>query len=256
MTLILATAVASAQQTKVPTNGNPLITPAPTKTLAPSFPAHPPIGAIKEGQGLFRDRCASCHGLNLQGSAQGPPLLGTNAGNVDFMLQTGRMPAQFPWEEEFDKPAVFSRAQINALIAYIMSKSTGEKTLPVLVHGGDLRSGRIVYVENCAQCHSATARGESVGYRDLAPSLMDTAPEQIAEAVRMGPDVMPKFGPHVIDEKKMADLVAYISWLQTAKYNPGGLQLSNWGPFSEGFIAWVVGLGLLVLLVRRIGTTE
>jgi hypothetical protein len=28
------------------------------------------------------------------------------------------------------------------------------------------------------------------------------------------------------------------------------------GPVAEGFVAWVVGMGTLVLVIRAIGTTE
>jgi ubiquinol-cytochrome c reductase cytochrome c subunit len=85
---------------------------------------------------------------------------------------------------------------------------------------------------------------------------MDASPMQIAEAVRTGPDVMPRFGPKMLDDTALGDVIEYVGYLQHGKYNPGGLQLANWGPVSEGFIGWVAGIGLLVLFVRRIGTTE
>lgn len=166
------------------------------------------------------------------------------------------MPAQVPWEQEYDKRAEFSLPQIESIVAYVVSKSHGDPVLPVVHLPGDIRHGREVYEANCQHCHAATGRGNSVGYLDVAPPLIDQAPEQIAEAVRMGPNVMPKFGPRVIDQRGMDDLVTYIQFLQHGQYNPGGLQLANWGPVSEGFVAWVFGIGLLVLLVRRIGTTE
>jgi ubiquinol-cytochrome c reductase cytochrome c subunit len=85
---------------------------------------------------------------------------------------------------------------------------------------------------------------------------MDSTPRQVIEAVRMGPDVMPKFGPSIISDSDLNDLVAYVEFLKHGEYNPGGLQLANWGPVPEGFVAWTVGIGLLLLFVRRIGTTE
>ena len=205
---------------------------------------------------LYQTRCSSCHGLNLQGGPQAPPLVNVDAADVDFMLQTGRMPAERPWEEEVRKPPIFTHAQISELVAYVMSKSSGEQSLPAIHSGGDVRSGQIVYAENCAQCHSATGKGNNVGYRNVAPSMMDSTPLEIAEAVRTGPDVMPKFGPHVIDQKHLDDLLAYVRWLQTANYNAGGFALSNWGPISEGFVAWAIGISVLVFLVRRLGSTD
>lgn len=205
---------------------------------------------------LYQTRCSSCHGLNLQGGPQAPPLVNADAADVDFMLRTGRMPAEHPWEEEVRKPPIFTHAQIRELVAYVMSKSSGDRTLPVIHAGGDLGAGRVVYAENCAQCHSATGKGNNVGYRNVAPSMMDSTPLEIAEAIRSGPDVMPKFGPRVIDQRHLDDLLAYVRWLQTANYNAGGFALSNWGPISEGFIAWVIGAALLVFLARRLGGTE
>jgi ubiquinol-cytochrome c reductase cytochrome c subunit len=72
----------------------------------------------------------------------------------------------------------------------------------------------------------------------------------------MGPDVMPRFGPKVIDDAALGDVIAYVQYLQRFPYNPGGLQLANLGPVAEGFIGWTVGIGLLVLFVRRIGSIE
>jgi ubiquinol-cytochrome c reductase cytochrome c subunit len=119
-----------------------------------------------------------------------------------------------------------------------------------------LRKGRAVYAENCEQCHGVGARGDAVGYQDVAPDLMDSTPIEIAEAVRMGPDVMPRFGPKIIDDRNLNDLIVYVQFLQRGQYNPGGLALANLGPASEGFVAWTVGLGLLVLLARRIGSVD
>lgn len=253
---VAATGGAAAQQSNVPTSGNVLATPAPRRSLNPAFAVKPSRADIVEGRALFRSRCASCHGEKLQGSPQAPPLLRADAQDVDFMLQTGRMPAQVPWEQEFDRPPAFARDKIRAIVDYVMTKSSGSKMLPRVRLPGDLQIGRQVYVENCEQCHAATGRGNNVGGRNVAPSLMDSSPEQIAEAVRVGPNVMPEFGPRVIDDASLDDLITYIGWLQRAQYNPGGLQLSNWGPASEGFVAWILGLGVLVLLIRRIGTTD
>lgn len=218
---------------------------------------------LPTGAQLFQTHCTSCHGMNLQGTSQGLPLINVDAAEVDYELQTGRMPAAIPWEQEYDKPPQFPPAQIAAIVDYVMSKSSGDKTLPTVnvppfqqVSSETLERGREIYEANCEHCHSATGHGMSVGFQNVAPPLMDVRPQQLAEAVRTGPDVMPKFGSHIIDDRGLSDLVAYVEFLQRGQYNPGGLQLADWGPVSEGFIAWTVGIGLLVLLVRRIGTTD
>ena len=65
---------------------------------------------------------------------------------------------------------------------------------------------------------------------------------------------MPKFGPTVIDDPALADVIAYVEYLKNANTIPAA-PIANLGPVAEGFIAWC-RLGLLVLLVRRIGTIE
>lgn len=210
---------------------------------------------VRDGAQLYSVHCSSCHGAHMEGSAQAPPLVNVNAGDVDFELSTGRMPAEAPNTQQFHHAPSFPPNKIAAIVAYVMTRSSGDKRLPQVVPG-NIASGRRVFEENCQQCHAATGHGDNVGYRNVAPSLMDTAPQQIAEAVRMGPDVMPRFGPKVIDDAALGDVIAYVQYLQHFQYNPGGLQLANLGPVAEGFIAWTAGIGLLVLFVRRIGTTD
>lgn len=87
---------------------------------------------------------------------------------------------------------------------------------------------------------------------------MQTAPEQIAEAVRSGPGEMPRFGPDVMTDGKLDDLVSFVEYLQHEKssYNPGGLQLANVGPVAEGFVAWIFGLGALLLFALSVGSRD
>ncbi len=213
------------------------------------------------GRQLFSVHCVSCHGVNLQGSIRAPSLLNVNRAMVDFQLRTGRMPTQAPFEQEFHHPPQFPPDQIAAIEAYIDSKSSGSKTLPQVspppaASNALLRHGREIYEENCEQCHASTGGGDgATGYQNVAPELMDVDAQTIADAVREGPDVMPKFGAHVLSDDDLRAVQAYVKYLQTADYNPGGLQLANWGPVSEGFVAWAFGITALLLFIRRIGDT-
>ncbi len=220
------------------------------------------IAAIALGAHLYAVHCSSCHGAHMEGTVQAPSLRAVDAALVDFELRTGRMPTQGPYEQEYDATPQLNREQIAAIVAFVASKSSGERSagavLPPPQQGGaasaPVRAGRETFEENCEQCHSATGRGDgATAYRDVAPELMNADATTIAEAVREGPGVMPKFGTRVVDDRQLAELTAYIGYLQHGHYNPGGLQLANWGPVSEGFIAWVFGLGLLLLFTRRIG---
>ena len=48
--------------------------------------------SIEEGKQIFLKGCSSCHGLNAEGGAIAPSLIGTGAASVDFQVGTGRMP--------------------------------------------------------------------------------------------------------------------------------------------------------------------
>lgn len=257
--IALLASILLLQMANVPSSGNVLATPQPAVTSDPFYVLHANAADLREGKHLFNTRCTSCHGANMQGTAQGPPLIGIDVQDVDFELRTGRMPAPVPFEQEMHKLPYFPPQQVRDIVSYVMSKSDGSKILPTVTLRSDdesLKTGREVYEENCEQCHAATGRGNSVDYADVAPSLMEATPQDLADAVRYGPDVMPKFGPNVIDGKHLDDLASYVWYLQHAKYNPGGLQLANWGPVSEGFMCWTFGIGLLVLLARRIGSVD
>jgi len=52
---------------------------------------------VNEGEKLFASNCATCHGLDAQGTGEGPSLIGVGAASVDFQVGTGRMPTSPRW---------------------------------------------------------------------------------------------------------------------------------------------------------------
>jgi ubiquinol-cytochrome c reductase cytochrome c subunit len=52
--------------------------------------------------------------------------------------------------------------------------------------------------------------------------------------------------------RQVNDIAAYVESLKTRPYNRGGAPIGGKGPVPEGFVAWVIGLGLLVLASRWI----
>ena len=52
-----------------------------------------PKDALKVGAGqkLFQANCATCHGTNAEGTADGPSLIGVGAAAVDFQVGTGQL---------------------------------------------------------------------------------------------------------------------------------------------------------------------
>lgn len=88
-----------------------------------------------------------------------------------------------------------------------------------------------------------------MGRGSLAPPLDEATATQVGEALLTGPGQMPRFELSAQD----ADGVAtYVDYLQHAS-NPGGFSIGGIGPVPEGFVAWAVGMGLLLVVVYLIG---
>ena len=100
------------------------------------------------GRQLFEVTCATCHGIDAQGSARGPSLIGVGAAAVDFQISTGRMPAKEIGAQMQEKRPVMNRTQTLAVANYIaLDKELGDpaatkrtlgKTLDMLSEAVDL----------------------------------------------------------------------------------------------------------------------
>jgi ubiquinol-cytochrome c reductase cytochrome c subunit len=214
------------------------------------------------GESLYVTRCSSCHGDNGQGSSIAPSLIGKSAAQIHFALDTGRMPAPAPYINEIHKTPVFTQAQMTEIITYVQSFTPGgtDSSLPRIMPG-NIAHGRLLFTENCAHCHGALGNGASVGYDNVAPSLMHSTVFQVAEAIRAGPGIMPRFGRDVLSDQDVSDIARYVNFVQTQYDQPkstdaGGMSLSHVGPVAEGLVAWLCGIGVLVLFIRSIGTSR
>ena len=202
------------------------------------------------GRSLFIESCATCHGLNAQGSAQAPSLTGAGAAAVDFQMSTGRMPAKETGAENDRKPVTFSPQQIADIAAWVQSLGGGP-TVPdasqVSAGSADTALGEVLFSANCSQCHNAGGSGGALTYGKTAPSLVASTPTQIYEAMVTGPEAMPVFGDGTITPQEKRDIIAYITSTR-AETNPGGFSLGRIGTVTEGIVAWLGGLGFLVLI--------
>ncbi|HEY6396182.1 MAG TPA: c-type cytochrome [Solirubrobacteraceae bacterium] len=206
---------------------------------------------IAQGYDLYQSSCSSCHGIGLGGIAGvAPSLRGVGPGPVDFYLSTGRMPLENPREEPQRAAPLFSRGQINALIAYV--SSFGGPPAPVAnPAAGDLSVGFHQFTLHCAGCHQIVARG-GLTLGAFVPDLVQASPQQVAEAIRMGPYVMPHFDYHQIDQHKLDSIARYVLWTRQPD-NAGGWSIGNIGPIPEGMVAWFLALAAMVLVARLIG---
>jgi ubiquinol-cytochrome c reductase cytochrome c subunit len=218
--------------------------------------------AQESGRDLYALNCASCHGATARGSNVAPSLVGKSAADVHFVLDTGRMPSDLPYGSgEIHRASRFTEPQMTALVRYVESFSPHPDSALPLVYAGNPIRGRALFAENCAPCHGAAGTGASVGYASVAPSLTNATVFQVDEAIRAGPEMMPRFGPDVLSDRDVSDIAFFVNYLQTQGNNPkgpdaGGISLGRVGPVAEGLIGWLFGIGALVLFARAIGTTE
>ena len=202
---------------------------------------------------LYQIHCSSCHGASLEGSANAPSLHSVSTDAIDFYLTTGRMPAILPYGQSEHRTPIFSPAQIDALVAFVMARSHGSTKMPYVDNTGNLVRGRALFTANCSACHGATAKGGSVGYGWIAPSLDRATVTQVAQAIRVGPGVMPRFDEQTLSNADVNDIVRYVNVLQTNVPNAGGLPLGGLGAVAEGLVAWVFGMGTLLVVIKLIG---
>lgn len=225
--------------------------PAGPEPGEPSEPASSSPAVISAGRTLFVQSCSACHGIALEGRKDlGPALQGTGAGPAQFYLSTGRMPLPDPRMEPMREPPLFDARQIKELVAYVASY--GGPAAPVAQPSrGSLSVGLHTFTLNCAGCHQVVARG-GLTIGAVVPDLEDASADQVAEAVRMGPYLMPHFDAKDIDQYELDSLARYVLWTRHPA-NQGGWGIYNLGPIPEGIVAWFLLLLTLVLLARLIG---
>ncbi|HET9123404.1 MAG TPA: c-type cytochrome [Solirubrobacteraceae bacterium] len=238
-----SSSVASAP-TKYPINPGP-------GDLTTSFPSSSSL--ISEGRTLYDNGCSACHGLGLQGR-QGiaPALKGIGAGPIDFYVSTGRMPLQNPHDEPTRARPVYDTQQTHALIAFITHAGGGPRVAPAAEPAaGSLSQGMQVFTEHCAGCHQMVGRG-GLTIGAWVPRLQNATAQEIAEAVRMGPYVMPHFDSKQITQEQLNSLVRYVLWTRHPS-DVGGWGIYNIGPIPEGLVAWFLALLALMIVARLIG---
>lgn len=209
---------------------------------------------LAEGQQLFQENCSTCHGMQAQGTSQGPSLIGVGAAAVDFQVSTGRMPAKEIGAEQPRKPPVFNTRQTHAIAAYIQSLGGGP-TIPsgaeVSTSGANLALGQNLFITNCAQCHNFAGAGGALTYGKFAPPLTQSTPTQIFEAMETGPESMPVFSNTTVTPSEKRDIIAHITTVRSEP-NPGGFSLGRVGPVTEGIVGFLGGIGVLIFLAMWI----
>jgi ubiquinol-cytochrome c reductase cytochrome c subunit len=237
--------------------------------------AQPPQGdLVARGYHLYGQYCIACHGANGRGvepplrngagpapqraqnqqNAAGPSLQGVGALAADFYLRTGYMPLREIGKQPRRTRVLFSEDQIRALVAYVASLGHGPPIPQPQPGRGHLSEGMKLFTDHCAGCHQVVAEG---GYVTGAvpPPLENSTAVQIAQAVRIGPYVMPRFSEQQISERQLDSIIRYI---QYAKHpdDRGGWAIGHLGPVPEGLVTWFLAgtvlIGVCIVIGKRL----
>ena len=204
---------------------------------------------VEDGKKLFQANCATCHGLDLQGSTTGPSLYGVGELAVEFQVGTGRMPLQASAPQAPQKPVQFTEEQILAMASYVQSMAPGP-TFPdeeILDGGGDVARGAELFRVNCAMCHNVAAAGGALTEGKYAPALTNTSALHMYAAMVTGPQNMPVFNDLTLTAEDKRDIISSLLFLQQNE-SPGGFSLGSLGPVSEGLFIWIFGIGGLIAI--------
>ena len=215
-------------------------------------PAEPDAAKIAEGRQLYVEGCSSCHGMDARGvDEQGTSLVGVGAASADFYLRTGRMPLAEPGREPQRAQPAYPEDQIEALVAYV--GSLGGPPIPTVdPNAGSISRGTELFVSDCAGCHSITGEG-GVVVGGFAPELHQATPTQVAEAVRIGPYLMPSFDRNQISDADLNSIARYVEDVVQEPDDRGGWGIGHLGPVPEGLVAWFLATAVLLLVARVVG---
>ena len=205
---------------------------------------------VTTGKHLYGRYCAQCHD-----TTNAPALRGVGALAADFYLTTGYMPLPHLGVQP-RRGRTLEAAQIRALVAYIASLGPGPAIPKPHPERGNLSAGMKLFTDHCSGCHQVLAEG---GYVTGAvpPQLGADTPTQIAEAVRIGPNVMPTFTPRAISNAQLDSIIRYVLYARHPD-DRGGWGIGHIGPVPEGLVTWffavVALLGVCLVVGRRLRT--
>jgi mono/diheme cytochrome c family protein len=263
--LVLLVALAAVMLGTVPASAQ---TPDPTQ--------------LEQGARLFADNCAVCHGSQGQGRVGATLAKNWPSIRPDLLVKDtiargiagSPMPA---WGQQYGGP--LSSAEIDALVAYILSWETGgvppipptstanprPALTPIPNVQGDPNQGAILFDQNCAVCHGPNGEGRvGVNLAKTWPSIRPdiSIKNIIANGVSDSP--MPAWsqangGP--LSETNIDDLTAFVLTLparypQPAPPTPTPTPalspfFSGWGGIVFGLVLFIVIVGIAIWIQAR-----
>ena len=210
------------------------------------------LSTIDLGASLFAGNCVTCHGIAGRGTPdRGPSLKDAGALAADFYLRTGYMPLGHPDEQPKRGRVAFTERELRGLIAYVASLGNGPPVPAPHPERGSLSEGLRLFTSHCAGCHQVAGQGGVVTGARVPPLDQATA-TQIAEAVRIGPYLMPRFSERAITPAQLDSIVRYVKLTQRPQ-DRGGWGIGNLGPFPEGMVTWLLAALALIATCMVIG---
>jgi ubiquinol-cytochrome c reductase cytochrome c subunit len=221
-----------------------------------------PTPSVELGAELYAGNCATCHGIAGSGIKSprpgaadvlgaGPPLRGVGARAPDFYLRTGYMPLSSIHDQPGPDRVLFSDKEIRSLVAYVASLGAGPQIPHPQPDSGHLAEGLHQFTAHCAGCHQIVARGGFVTGA-MVPPLQTATATEIAEAVRIGPYLMPRFPTSQISDAQLNSIVKYVLSTRHPD-NRGGWGIGNLGPIPEGLVTWWIAAPLLLIACMAVG---
>jgi ubiquinol-cytochrome c reductase cytochrome c subunit len=218
---------------------------------------------VEQGYQLYGGNCASCHGSRGAGilapaqaageqKGLGPRLRGVGAQSADFYLRTGYMPLEHVGAQPTRSRVLFSDREIRALVAYVASLRAGPAVPQVHPELGSQAEGLQLFTDHCAGCHQVVAEGGIVTGAHVPLIKEQVTPVQIAESVRIGPYLMPRFSRKQISDRELDSIIAYLQAMKDPP-DPGGWGIGHVGPVPEGVVTWLIAAVSLAGVCALIG---
>ena len=204
------------------------------------------------GRTIYEESCASCHGFDGRGvEGRAPSLIGAGEQAADFYLRTGRMPLANTGDQPLRSKPAFDDRRIDELVRYV--GTFGGPGVPAVdPAAGDVSEGQQLFTSSCSGCHAISGQG-GVAVAAFAPNLLDASPTELAEAIRVGPWVMPRFSRAQISDAEVNSIARYVDEVVKTPDDSGGWGIGHIGPVPEGMVAWLLAAVALVLVARIIG---
>jgi putative heme-binding domain-containing protein len=140
-------------------------------------PANGDPATVRAGQGLFRERCAECHGADAKGvTGHDLTRLFASGATDDRVFQTIRSGVPNTIMPSSSAPD----AELSALVAYLRSLTDAA---PASAAKGNTDNGERMFWSTCGSCHAVGVRGGHLG-PDLSRIGQSQSREALTQAIR------------------------------------------------------------------------